>query len=175
MRAFLGEKAPTRADGELRRWSPERRLIPPRYLGGLSAVTTSAGCRVTWRTSAGCRAPSQVFGGCRAAKNLCGEGTRELAHFCTQKASGDKAVTSGDELSGLEFAGFSGQKTDFGARRTHGTGFRRKTSEFGGPGTTFNAGHEKTHFSEFAVFSAFCTKNGVVTKRPVTSEKRSAG
>ena len=25
-------------------------------------------------------------------------------------------------------------------------------------------GHEKTHFSEFAVFSAFCTKNGVVTK-----------
>ena len=24
--------------------------------------------------------------------------------------------------------------------------------------------HEKTHFSEFAVFSAFCTKNGVVTK-----------
>ena len=39
-----------------------------------------------------------------------------FAHFCTQKASGDKAVTSGDELSGLEFAGFSGQKTDFGAR-----------------------------------------------------------
>ena len=38
-----------------------------------------------------------------------------FAHFCTQKASGDKAVTSGDELSGLEFAGFSGQKTDFGA------------------------------------------------------------
>ena len=36
-----------------------------------------------------------------------------FAHFCTQKASGDKAVTSGDELSGLEFAGFSGQKTEF--------------------------------------------------------------
>ena len=79
-----------------------------------------------------------------------------FAHFCTQKGSGDKAVTSGDELSGLEFAGFSGQKTDFGAP---GAGFRRKTSEFGGPGTTFDAGHEKTHFSEFAVFSAFCTKN----------------
>ena len=87
-----------------------------------------------------------------------------FAHFCTQKASGDKAVTSGDELSGLEFAGFSGQKTDCGARRTPGAGFRRKTSEFGGPGTTFDAGHEKTHFSEFAVFSAFCTKNGVVRK-----------
>ena len=87
-----------------------------------------------------------------------------FAHFCTQKASGDKAVTSGDELSGLEFAGFSGQKTDFGARQMPGTGFRRKTSEFGGPGTTFDAGHEKTHFSEFAVFSAFCTKNGAVTK-----------
>ena len=54
--------------------------------------------------------------------------------------------------------------TDFGARRTPGAGFRRKTSEFGGPGTTFDAGHEKTHFSELAVFSAFCTKNGVVTK-----------
>ena len=42
--------------------------------------------------------------------------------------------------------------------------FGKKTSEFGGPGRTFDAGHEKTHFSEFAVFSAFCTKNGVVTK-----------
>ena len=59
-------------------------------------------------------------------------------HFCTQKASGDKAVTSGDEFSGLEFAGFSGQKTEFGARRTFGAGFRRKTSELGGSGTTFD-------------------------------------
>ena len=73
-------------------------------------------------------------------------------------------MTSGDEFSGLEFAGFSRQNTDFGAWRTPGAGFRRKTSEFGGPGRTFDAGHEKTHFSEFAVFSAFCTKNGVVTK-----------
>ena len=70
----------------------------------------------------------------------------------------------GDKLSGLEFAGFSRQNTDFGALRTPGAGFRRKTSEFGGPGRTFDAGHEKTHFSEFAVFSAFCTQNGVVTK-----------
>ena len=43
-----------------------------------------------------------------------------FAHFCTQKASRDEAVTSGDKLSGLEFAGFSGQKTEFGARRTSG-------------------------------------------------------
>ena len=32
------------------------------------------------------------------------------------------------------------------------------------PGCTFDAGHKKTHFSEFSVFSAFCTKNGAVTK-----------
>ena len=70
----------------------------------------------------------------------------------------------GDKLGGLEFAGFSGQKTDFGAVQTPGAGFPRETSEFGGPGSTKDAGHEKTHFSEFAVFSAFCTKNGVVTK-----------
>ena len=85
-------------------------------------------------------------------------------HFCTQKASGDKAVTSGDGFSGLEFAGFSGQKTEFGARQTREAGFRRKTSELGGSGTTFDVWHEKTNFSELAVFSAFCTKNGVVTK-----------
>ena len=54
------------------------------------------------------------------------------------KESGDKAVTSGDEFSGLEFAGFSGQKAEFGAQRTPGTGFRRKTSELGGSGTTFD-------------------------------------
>ena len=69
----------------------------------------------------------------------------------------------GDKLGGLEFAGFSRQNTDFGALQTPGAGFRRKTSEFGGPGCTFDAGHKKTHFSEFAVFSAFRTKNGVVT------------
>ena len=68
-----------------------------------------------------------------------------------------------DKLSGLEFAGFSRQNTDFGALQTPGAGFRRKTSEFGGPGCTFDAGHKKTHFSEFSVFSAFCTKNGAVT------------
>ena len=61
----------------------------------------------------------------------------------------------GDRLSGLEFAGFSRQNTDFGALQTPGAGFRRKTSEFGGLRRT-----QKTHFSEFAVFSAFRTKNG---------------
>ena len=73
-------------------------------------------------------------------------------------------LETGDfELGGLEFAGFSRQNTDFAALQTPGAGFRRKTSEFGGPGCTFDAGHKKTHFSEFAVFSAFCTKNGAVT------------
>ena len=115
------------------------------------------------RQAVGLRARSSA--GCRAAKNPAERTGAAFAHFCTQKASGDKAVTSSDELSGLEFAGFSSQKTDFGARRTPGAGFRRKTSKFGGPGSTFDAGHEKTHFSEFAVFSAFCTKNGAATKR----------
>ena len=49
----------------------------------------------------------------------------------------------GDKLGGLEFAGFSGQKTDFGALQTPGAGFPRKTSEFGGPGSAKDAGHEK--------------------------------
>ena len=69
----------------------------------------------------------------------------------------------GDKLGGLEFAGFSRQNTDFGALQTPGTGFRRKTSEFGAPGALLTQDTKKTHFSEFAVFSAFCTKNGVVT------------
>ena len=84
----------------------------------------------------------QVLGGLSDRGKPCGErvpGTgAAFAHFCDQKASGDKAVTSGDEFSGLEFAGFSGQKTEFGARRTSGAGFRRKTSELGGSGTTFD-------------------------------------
>ena len=69
----------------------------------------------------------------------------------------------GDKLSGLEFAGFSRQNTDFGALQTPGAGFRRKTSEFGGPGALLTPDTKKTHFSEFSVFSAFCTKNGAVT------------
>ena len=64
----------------------------------------------------------------------------------------------GDKLGGLEFAGFASQKAVFAALQTPGAGFPRKTSEFGDPGTTFDAGHEKR-----TVFSAFCTKNGVVT------------
>ena len=41
--------------------------------------------------------------------------------------------------------------------------FSQENERIWSPGRTFDAGHEKTHFSEFAVFSAFCTKNGVVT------------
>ena len=108
------------------------------------------------RQAAGLRAWSSA--GCRATKNPAERTGPGFAHFCTQKASGDKAVTSGDELSGLEFAGFSGQKTDFGARRTHGTGFRRKTSEFGGPGTTFDAGHEKRTFRSSPFSALFAPK-----------------
>ena len=59
----------------------------------------------------------------------------------------------GDKLSGLEFAGFSGQKTDFGALQTPGASFRKRRRT------------RKTHFLEFAVFSASCSKNGAVTKR----------
>ena len=65
----------------------------------------------------------------------------------------------GDKLGGLEFARFSRQNTDFGALQTPG----QENERIWSPGRTFDAGHEKTHFSEFAVFSAFCTKNGVVT------------
>ena len=39
---------------------------------------------------------------------------------------------------GLEFACFCGQKTESRARRMSGARFWPKTSEFGGPGTTFN-------------------------------------
>ena len=64
----------------------------------------------------------------------------------------------GDKLSGLEFAGFSGQKTDFGALRTPGPGFPRKTSEFGGPGSAKDAGHKNAlfgvrHFRRFLLRS----------------------
>ena len=64
----------------------------------------------------------------------------------------------GDKLSGLEFAGFSGEKTDFGASRTPGAGFRRKTSEFGGPGSTFDAGHEKRTFRSSPFSALFAPK-----------------
>ena len=58
-----------------------------------------------------------------------------FAHFSAQK----RAEANGDKLSGLEFARFSGQKTEsIRARRTSGARFRPKTSEVGGPGTTFN-------------------------------------
>ena len=97
-------------------------------------------------------APKRAVG----PRKTCGEGAWELGPVLRTFAPKKR-----DKLSGLEFAGFSGQKT----RRTFGAGFRRKTSELGGPGSTFDACREKTHFSELAVLSAFCTKNGAVTKR----------
>ena len=46
-----------------------------------------------------------------------------FAHFCAQKASGDEAVTSGDEFSGLQFAGFfkHGERLEpvFGGKRAN--------------------------------------------------------
>ena len=58
----------------------------------------------------------------------------------------------GDKLSGLEFAGFSGLKTDFGALRTPGNGFRRKTSEF------VDAAHEKRTFRSSPFSALFAPK-----------------
>ena len=43
------------------------------------------------------------------------------------------------------------------------TRFSEENERIWRPWRTFDAGHKKTHFSEFAVFSAFCTKNGAVT------------
>ena len=97
------------------------------------------------RSSAGCRATENP------AKNevLRNSGTGPLLRtFSTQK----RAV-NGDKLGGMEFACFSGQKTESRAQRAFGARFRPKTSESGGSGSTFDA-----------VLSAFCTKNGAVTK-----------
>ena len=49
------------------------------------------------------------FGGRFHSGTLAGTGAA-FAHFCAQKASGDKAVTSGDKLSGLEFEAFPARK-----------------------------------------------------------------
>ena len=65
---------------------------------------------------------SRARAGCRAwAKNgkLCEERSplelgnlAAFAHFLGPKESGDEAVTSGDKLSGMKLACFSGQKTN---------------------------------------------------------------
>ena len=62
------------------------------------------------------------------------------------------------DFGGLEFAGFSRQNTDFGALQTPGAGFRRKTSEFGGPGSTFDAGHKKRTFRSSPFSALFAPK-----------------
>ena len=92
----------------------------------MSQAETLAGCRVTskvldWLSCRGKpyeeRSPPEL--GNWAA----------FAHFFGPKVSGDEAVTNGDKLGGMEFACFSGQKTESRARRA-------STSESGGSGTT---------------------------------------
>ena len=80
-------------------------------------------------TSAGCRVRHWLTLGCASADVL------ETGDF------------GGDKLSG-----------DFGAWRTPGAGFQRKTSEFGGPGSTFDAGHEKRTFRSSPFSALFAPK-----------------
>ena len=69
----------------------------------------------------------------------------------------------GDKLSGLEFAGFSRQNTDFGARKHMEQVFGGKRANLG-PGCTFDAGHKKRTFRSSPFSALFAPKNGVVTK-----------
>ena len=64
----------------------------------------------------------------------------------------------GDELGGLEFAGFSRQNTDFGALQTPGAGFRRKTSEFAGPGALLTQDTKKRTFRTSPFSALFAPK-----------------
>ena len=78
---------------------------------------------------------ARTLAGCRAwAKNgkLCEERSlwevgnlAVFAHLFDPKESGDVAVTSGDKLSGMELASFSGQKTEIEQRAR----FRPKPSK----------------------------------------------
>ena len=64
----------------------------------------------------------------------------------------------GDKLGGLEFAGFSRQNTDFGALQTPGTGFRRKTSEFGAQGALLTQDTKKRTFRSSPFSALFAPK-----------------
>ena len=64
----------------------------------------------------------------------------------------------GDKLGGLEFAGFSRQNTDFGALQTPGAGFRRKTSEFEGPGALLTPDTKKRTFRSSPFSALFAPK-----------------
>ena len=78
------------------------------------AVTSSAGCRVE-QTSAGCHVTSKVLGRLSRhgrTKSLELGNLAAFAHFFGPKESGDEAVTNGDKLGGMEFACFSGLKTE---------------------------------------------------------------
>ena len=75
-----------------------------------------AGC--TLHTSSGCK--SKVLGrlSCRG-KTLRRTKSRNwaaFAHFFGPKVSGDEVVTNGDKLGGMEFACFSGLKTESRAK-----------------------------------------------------------
>ena len=86
----------------------------------------------------------------------------------------------GDKLSGLPcYVGeprqadvLCGTSSEYSQRwnsqKRNSEHIKRLEPVFGGiwrPGSTFDAGHKKRTFRKFAVFSAFCSKNGAVTKR----------
>ena len=103
-------------------------------------MTNSAGCRVTWKNLGGLSGSEP---GPRRAAAL------DTGGLCAVPRQADVLETGdfgGDKLGGLELAGFSGQKTDFGARRTPEPGFPRKTSEFGGPAAQKTQGTKNTLF-----------------------------
>ena len=99
--------------------------------------------------------------GCRAAKNLrrrsSGTGPG-FAHFCTQKASGDKAVTSGDEFSGLEFAAFRDRKrnSEHGKRLEPVFGGKRANLEARAPLSTSDT--KKRTFRSWPFSALFAPK-----------------
>ena len=106
--------------------------------------------------------------------------------FCAlfgPKESGDEAVTSGfwakkrrfgqvprrtdvletgdfggDNLSGLTRYVEEPRQADVLLGSTSAVGFRRKTSEFGGPGCTFDAGHKKRTFRSSPFSALFAPK-----------------
>ena len=64
------------------------------------------------RASAGCRAWAKNKKSCEERSLQEVGNLTVFAHFFGPKESGDVAVTSGDKLSGMELASFSGQKTE---------------------------------------------------------------
>ena len=69
----------------------------------------------------------------------------------------------GDKLGGLEFEVFRARKRISEHCKTWGR-FSAENERIWRVRQHKRRRARKTHFSEFAVFSAFCTKNGVVTQ-----------